>query len=74
MCLLVKHYTGLWLSGSISILLSFVKDGFAGYRILGGQIFFSTVNMPVHSSVASIVSEWIHLYNFYLFIEVFKIH
>lgn len=55
-------------------MLSFVKDGFAGYRILGGQIFFSTVNMPVHSSVASIVSEWIHLYNFYLFIEVFKIH
>lgn len=83
-CLLVKHYLGLWLSGNVFTLLSFVKDDFAGYRILFFIFifldteflvnrYFSTMNMSLHCFVASIVSELTHLCNFYLFIEIFKI-
>lgn len=46
----------LFLSGSVLIAPSFLKDSFAGYRILG-WFFFSTLHILAHCLLTSRVSD-----------------
>lgn len=43
------------ISENIFTVLSFLEDIFAGYRILGWQMYFSTLMVSFHSFLASIV-------------------